>query len=97
MIRENEYKRIDSRQLARFMRIPNFANSLTVQQQSDMNYRILTASWQPETRVVYDAVKDGYTEQESLKVATGLTDQQIRDSLAWLQSKGYIQTNLGAL
>lgn len=92
MVRENEYKNIDSRQLRRFMRIPNFANSVSSQQLSDMNYRVFTATWQPETRIVYDAVQEGYTEQEALKVATGLTDQQIRDAIDFLTKKGYIST-----
>jgi len=87
----DEYKRIDSRQLKRFMRVPGFSQSITTSQAEGMNRRILTASWQPETRIVYDAILEGYTSMDQLPVATGLTTQQINSALADLSSKGYIK------
>lgn len=87
----DEYKNIDSRQLKRFMRIPDFAQSLTAEQKQGVSRKILTASWQPETRIVYDAILEGYTSMDQLPVVTGLTTQQISDALADLSSRGYIK------
>lgn len=87
----DEYKNIDSRQLKKFMRVPSFSQSLTTSQTEGMNRRVLTASWAPETRIVYDAIQDGYTSMDQLPIATGLTTLQINSALADLSSRGYIQ------
>lgn len=87
----DEYKNVDSRQLRRFMRIPGFTQSLTSGQAEGMSRRVLTASWAPETRIVYDAILDGYTSMDQLPVATGLTDAQIRGALDDLAGKGYVK------
>ena len=92
-IRESSggYQNVDPRQLQKFMRAPGFVQSLTPEQRSGVSRRIMTARWQPEERIVYDAVTEGYTTLDTLPVATGLTESQVRSALASLTQKGYIK------
>jgi len=86
------YRNIDSRQLRQFMKVPGFAQSLTAEQHSGMTRRIMTDRWSSEERIVYDAVEEGYTSLDSLPIATGLTETQVRSALASLTKMGYIKS-----
>lgn len=88
----SRYDKIDPRQLQKFMRTPGFVQSLTSEQHGGITKRLATARWAPEERIVYDAVADGYTSLDSLPVATGLTETQVRGALASLTQKGYIKS-----
>ena len=88
--RGDEFLRVDPRQLNNFMRVPGFVQSLTPNQYSGMSRRILTAGWDPEERIVYDAVAEGYNSLDSLPVATGLTSEQVSRALDTLTGRGYI-------
>ena len=86
------YSNVDPRQLQMFMRQPGFVQSLSSTEHSGMTKRVATAKWQPEERLVYDAVAEGYTSLDSLPIATGLTEAQVRAALASLTRRGYIKT-----
>lgn len=86
------YSNVDPRQLQMFMRQPGFVQSLSSAEYSGMTKRIATAKWHPAERLVYDAVAEGYTDLDSLPVATGLTEAQVRDALASLTERGYIKS-----
>ena len=81
---------IDPRQLRKFMKDPNFVATASPETLSVADYRMMTRSWPTETRIVYDAVQEGYTSMDQLPVATGLTDKQIQSSINFLVSKNYI-------
>ena len=78
------YSRVDPRQITRFMRQPDFASTVTSEQLSGMGKRVMTAKWQPNERLVYDAVQEGYTSMDSLPVATGLSEADVRAAVAGL-------------
>jgi len=86
------YSNIDPRQLQMFMKQPGFVQSLSPEEHSSMRKRITTAKWQLEERLVYDAVAEGYTSLDTLPVATGLTEAQVRAALASLTRRGYIKS-----
>lgn len=86
------YTNVDPRQLQMFMRQPGFVQSLSSAEYSGMTKRIATAKWQPEERLVYEAVAEGYTDLDSLPVATGLTESQVRSAIASLTRRGYIRS-----
>ena len=81
---------IDQRQLQRLMRMPEFVASLSPESYKTAQYRNLTAKWPVNTRIVYDAVQEGITSLDSLPVATGLTDKQVRGAVAFLAEKGVV-------
>ncbi len=86
------YSNIDPRQIQKFMRTPGFVETLAPGQYSGLQERVATAKWQPEEKVVYDAVAEGYTSLDSLPIATGLTEGQVKNALASLTRRGYIKT-----
>lgn len=81
---------IDPRLLDKFMRSPDFLAESTSQTRSVANYRLMSRYWTPETRIVYDAIQEGYNSMDQLPVATGLTTKQIRESVDYLVSKDVI-------
>lgn len=85
-----DYSNIDPRQLKKFMRTRGFAQSVTPDQYSGMKKRIATARWQLEERIVYGAIAEGYTDLDSLPIATGLSLTQVREALASLTKRGNI-------
>ena len=87
---ETRYMSIDPRQLQKFMRTPGFVQSLSPTQLEGMDRRLLTARWAPNERVVYQAVKEGYTDLGSLPMATGLTSVQIQAALDSLTARGVV-------
>jgi len=87
-----DYPNIDSRQLKKFMQTPSFSQSLSTVERGKMEKRIDTATWSKDERIVYDAVIDGYTSLDTLPVATGLTDTQVRKAVASLASRGRVSS-----
>lgn len=91
MITRESLQSIDPRQLGRFTRMSEFRASLTPEESEAVQYRMTTAHWTQEERLVYDAVQEGYTDMDSLPIATGLTTAQIRSAIEKLQGKGYVK------
>jgi len=81
---------IDSRQLRKFMKVPGFSQSLSAVERGKIEKRIRTAKWSTNERIVYDAVQDGYTSLDTLPVATGLTEVQVRAAVSKLTKRGYV-------
>jgi len=53
--------------------------------------RIQTARWSPDEQSVRSAVKEGFTEIEQLKVATGLPEARIKAAIDALITKGALR------
>jgi len=85
------YENMDPRLLKKFLRMQEFRESLTPEQYSSARFRISTARWQPEERIVWKAVEEGYSDTESLPVATGLTTEQIERALGRLVTRGALR------
>lgn len=81
---------IDSRQLRKFMKVQGFSQSLSAVERGEIEKRIKTAKWSSNERIVYDAVQDGYTSLDTLPVATGLTEDQVRAAVSKLTKRGYV-------
>lgn len=82
---------IDPRQLQAFMKSPDFVASLSPESHQTAQYRILTAKWSSDARIVYDAVQEGYTSMDQLPLATGLTTSQIRKAVSFLTERGIVK------
>lgn len=87
---KEQAQQIDPRQLARFMKSPDFVASLSPESYETAQFRILTARWPVNVRVVYSAVQEGYTSMDTLPVATGLTASQVQEAVSYLTEKGVI-------
>jgi hypothetical protein len=92
MYEEGPLYNVGSKQLGQLMRQPDFPRALM---QSGQSYqvaadRIATAKWSPESRIVYSAIRDGYTSMDTLPVATGLSNAQIAEAMKFLSKGGYI-------
>ena len=92
---EDRYMNIDPRQLEKFTKAPTFTQALLPQQRTDVAKRIVTAKWSPDEKIVYGAVSEGYTSLDSLPVATGLKEAQVRRAIASLTSRGYVSVSEG--
>ena len=84
------HERADPRQITKFLRQPGYAQTVSQEQHAGMERRVLTAKWQPNERLVYDAVLDGYTSMDSLPVATGLSEADVRKAAAKLVGRGIV-------
>ena len=90
---ENQrYGRIDPRQVTKFLRQPGFAQTVGQERVAGMEKRVMQAKWQVNERIVYDAVQDGYTSMDSLPVATGLSEADIRSAVTKLVGRGAISS-----
>lgn len=81
---------IDSRQLSKLMRMPEFVASLSPSSYQTAQHRTLTARWPVNARIVYDAVQEGYTSMDQLPIATGLTDKNVKEAVSFLTKKGVV-------
>lgn len=81
---------LDPRQLAKFMKSPDFVASLSPESYEVAQFRVLTAKWPVNARIVYSAVQDGYTSMDTLPVATGLTASQVEEAVSYLTKKGMV-------
>jgi hypothetical protein len=86
-----DYSAIDPRLLKKFLRISEFRQSLSPEQYSKAQFRIATARWAPEERIVYSAIQEGYSDTSSLPIATGLTTAQIQTALDSLVRRGALR------
>lgn len=86
------HSKIDSRQLEKFMRSSSFSQTLSAVERGKIEKRIKTAKWSSNERIVYDAVADGYTSMDTLPIATGLTEDQVRSAVAKLTKRGYVSS-----
>ena len=84
--------RVDPRQITTFLRQPDFAQTVGQERVAGMERRVMTAKWTPNERIVYDAVQDGYTSMDSLPVATGLTETDVRAAVTQLVGRGVISS-----
>lgn len=84
------YSQIGGKTLQKLLKTPNFVQTLTPVQFEGMKLRVETARWQPEERIVYDAVQDGYASMDSLPVATGLSSTEVGRAVESLTKKGYL-------
>jgi len=85
-------ERMGSRTAQRILQTPG-AN-LQPDQQQQLQYRVKTARWTPEARVVYDAVREGFGDRQALQVATGLTDAQLERAIDFLTKAGEVRLAL---
>jgi len=90
--RSRPYGKLDPTLLSRFTQIPEFLVSLTSEQRVDVSKRLTDSGLSLEEKLVYEAVKDGFSDLDCLPVATGgLTVTSIKTALGSLTSKGYIK------
>ncbi len=87
---DQRYSRIDPRQVTKFLKDPEFTQSISPGARVSLDKRVLQAKWQPNERIVYDAVQDGYTSMDSLPVATGLSEADVRAAVAGLIVRGAV-------
>ena len=85
---------VDPRQLDKFMRDPAFVQQLSPDQLKAASYRLTTAKWTPQERIVYDAVQDGFTDMDSLPIATGLPGSEVRGALDALVIRGSVPSSI---
>ena len=88
------YVNMGARTAKRLLSTPGVIRELSPEQRSGMQFRGKTATWKKTERLVYAAVKEGYTSLDSLPIATGLTSLQVNKAISSLVSKGVI-TNIG--
>ena len=85
-----QLQKIDPKQLQNLMRNPDFIRTQSPEMIAKYNYRVMTAGWSPDERLVYDAVQDGYTSMDSLPVATGLDSASISAAYNSLVNRGLV-------
>ena len=85
------YERVDPRQVTQFLKQPGFAQTVSSEKRAGLERRVKTARWPRNERIVYGAVLDGYKSMDSLPVATGLSDADIRKAVAGLAGRGAIR------
>lgn len=84
----NPYYKIDSKLLQKLMRSPEFVATVPSTSLEQMQTRIQQANWTPSERLIYKAMQEGYTDFDSIQVATGLDSGTVSKSLGKLQDKG---------